>query len=72
MTLPSDEIEGLIKKYDDECKSLKKSLFTLCWYMRGSLTFEEAYQLDNESREVIRGIIEENLETTKKSGLPFF
>jgi hypothetical protein len=40
--------------------------------MRGSLTVEQAYQLDYESREIIQAIIEDNLETTKKSGLPFF
>ena len=40
--------------------------------MRGSLTLDQAYQLDYESREIIQKIIEENLETTKKTGLPFF
>jgi len=40
--------------------------------MRGSLTFDEAFQLDYESREIISKIIEENLETTNKSGLPYF
>lgn len=72
MTLPPDEIEDLIKKYDRESKDIKKSLYTMCWYMRGSLTFEQAFQLDPESREVIQAIITDNLETTKKSGLPFF
>ena len=40
--------------------------------MRGGLTLDEAYQLDYESREIIHTLIEENLETTKKTGLPFF
>jgi hypothetical protein len=40
--------------------------------MRGSLTVDEAYQLDFESREIINSLIEENLETTNKTGLPFF
>jgi hypothetical protein len=40
--------------------------------MRGSLTIEQSYQLDYESREIIQKIVEENLETTKKTGLPFF
>ena len=40
--------------------------------MRGSLTAEEAFQLDWENQEIIYSIIEENLETTKDSGLPFF
>ena len=40
--------------------------------MRGSLSAEQAFQLDHESREVIQQIIEDNLKTTKESGLPFF
>ena len=40
--------------------------------MRGSITMEEAFQMDWENREIIYKIIEENLETTKESGLPFF
>lgn len=40
--------------------------------MRGSLSVEEAFQLDNEDRLIMFKIIEENLETTKKTGLPFF
>lgn len=44
----------------------------MCWYMRGSLSVEQAVQLDHESRVIIGEIIKENLETTKESGLPFF
>jgi hypothetical protein len=40
--------------------------------MRGSISLDEVFQLDNEDRAIIFKIIEENLETTKKSGLPFF
>ena len=40
--------------------------------MRGSLTVEQAFQLDYESREIIQKLIEDNLETTKNTGLPFF
>jgi len=57
---------------EKESKDIKKNLYKLCWFMRGSVTLEEAYQLDWESREIIYSIIEENLETTRESGLPFF
>jgi hypothetical protein len=40
--------------------------------MRGSITIDEAFALSYEDREIISNIIKENLETTKKSGLPFF
>ena len=40
--------------------------------MRGSLSIDEAFTLTYEDREIISKIVEDNLETTKKSGLPFF
>lgn len=40
--------------------------------MRGGITADEAFALCMEDREIISNIIKENLETTKKSGLPFF
>lgn len=39
--------------------------------MRG-LSYQEALNLDYDERKIIGDIIKENLETTKKSGLPFF
>jgi hypothetical protein len=39
--------------------------------MRG-FSYAEAMHLSWEEREIIAEIVKENLETTKKSGLPFF
>jgi len=36
------------------------------------MTITEAYNLAPDDREIIGKIIEDNLETTKKSGIPFF
>lgn len=44
----------------------------LIWYMRGAVSLEDAYTMGPEDREFIARLIEENIETTKKSGLPFF
>lgn len=40
--------------------------------MRGSIGLNEAYQLTQEDREILSKIVEENLEMTQKTGLPFF
>lgn len=42
------------------------------WYMRGGLSFAEAMNLSVDEREIIAEIVKDNIETTKKSGLPFF
>jgi hypothetical protein len=40
--------------------------------MRGAVSMDDAFAMTFEDREIIGKIVEENLETTKKSGLPFF
>ena len=70
--LDNDGITKYIQELDDSVKALKEEIFRLCWFMRGGISLEEAYQLDVEDRAIINNIIKENLETTKESGLPFF
>jgi len=36
------------------------------------MSYEEAMNLSYEERTIVGEIIKDNLETTKKSGLPFF
>ena len=71
MTLALPEILELSKQLDKEVKAIKKDCLKLCWYMRG-LSYAEVMHMSWEEREIIGDIIKENLETTKKSGLPFF
>lgn len=65
------EILALSDKMDKEARALKKDALKLCWYMRG-LSYSEAMNMSWEEREIIGEIIKDNLETTKKTGLPFF
>lgn len=67
-----DEINKEVKDYEKESKEIKSELFKICWYMRGSVTLEEAFNLSYEDRTLINNIVKDNLEVTKKSGLPFF
>jgi hypothetical protein len=57
---------------EKEVKAIKKELFKMSWFMRGGLPMDLAYQTDYQDREIIGKIIEENLETTGKTKLPFF
>jgi hypothetical protein len=56
---------------EKETRDIKKEVFKLCWYMRG-LSYSEGMNLSADERDIVGEIIKENLETTKKSGLPFF
>lgn len=67
-----DDILKEVKILDTQAKNFKEELYKICWYMRGSITFDEIYGMSPEDREIISKIIQDNIETTKKSGLPFF
>ena len=72
MTLSNEEIVELLEEFDKDSKAIKKDLLTMCWYMRGSISYEDAIMLSYDDRKLIGDIIKSNLETTEKSGLPFF
>jgi hypothetical protein len=57
---------------DRESKDLKEDLLKLCWFMRGGISLDDAYSMCFEDRQMVSALVKENLETTKKSGLPFF
>jgi hypothetical protein len=57
---------------DQEAEGIRDEALKMCWYMRGGITYNEAMNLSHQEREIIGRIVKENLETTKKSGLPFF
>jgi len=40
--------------------------------MRGGLSYSEASALSPTEREIIAQLVKDNVETTKKSGQPFF
>ena len=72
MTLDSPGIVDLIESYDKQSRAIKNEILRLTWYMRGGIGYEEAMMLCLQEREIISNIIKDNMETTKKSGLPFF
>lgn len=72
MTLSDEEILKYIESLEEESKAIKTELLKMCWYMRGGLTYDESMLLTLQDREIISKLIDDNLETTKKSGLPFY
>lgn len=72
MSLDNESIVEMINNFEKDSKALKKNIFKICWYMRGGLTFSEAMELGIQDRELINSVIEDNINTTKETGLPFF
>ena len=57
---------------DNTQKEIKHDLLKICWYMRGGVTYDEANSMSPEEREIIGNLVKDSLETTKKTGQPFF
>lgn len=72
LSLNSEGIGKLLEQLEDECKEIKTGALKMAWYMRGGISYTDILNLSISERESISKIIEDNMETTKKSGLPFF
>lgn len=70
--MDSDHIAKMLEAMDKEADEIRKEALKMAWYMRGGLTYDQAMALGVSERKMIGTLIKENLETTKKSGLPFF
>jgi hypothetical protein len=67
-----NQIYAEVKNLENQQKQLKHELYKICWFMRGGIPLEDAYFLSYEDREIIGTIVKENMDVTKKTGLPFF
>lgn len=72
MTLSNDQIIEEIDNMEKEAKALKDDVLRICWYMRGSISYDDGMMLSHVDKEIINKIIKDNLDTTQKSGMPFF
>ena len=72
MILDADAIAKAVDDMEGEAKQLRSDVLKMCWYMRGGLSYTEAMHLNHTERELINDIIRDNLETTKKTKMPFF
>jgi hypothetical protein len=57
---------------DKDCQQIRREALKMSWFMRGGISYDQVLTLGIQEREIINELINENLETTKKSGLPFF
>jgi transcriptional regulator CtsR len=72
LRLNHEGVQKLLDQMEEECAEIKKSALTMSWYMRGGATYIDILNMSTEERTAINKLIEDNLETTKKSNLPFF
>jgi hypothetical protein len=61
-----------LNSLSEQIQAIRADLIKLVWYMRGGVTYQEILCMSSKERELIHKLIKENLETTKKTGMPFF
>jgi hypothetical protein len=70
--LDHEGVKKLIDDMESECAAIKKNALSMSWYMRGGVTYEDVLNMSTMEREEIKKIIDNNLDVTKKSQMPFF
>jgi hypothetical protein len=70
LTLSPSEIEEYFKDLENTNKNLKNELVRLCWYMRGSLDYNTAFELGPEDRSMMADLVKENIENVKATKMP--
>lgn len=65
------DIEEYLTRLEESIKNYKSQLFRLCWYMRGGVTIDNLlFDLSLEDIQIMNTIVQDNIEITKKSGMP--
>jgi hypothetical protein len=57
---------------EKDTKAIKKNAQRIAWYMRGSISYTDVLNMSPDELKSLNELIEENLETTKKTQMPFF
>ena len=53
-------------------RGIKRNALELSWYMRGGVSYEDILNMSQRERKDMWSIVEDHMETTKKTQLPFF
>jgi hypothetical protein len=72
LRLDHEAAQKFFKNYEEDVEKIRKTALQLSWYMRGGATYEDVLNMSSKERELISVLVDENLETTKKTQLPFF
>ena len=67
-----EKINEILTGMAADSEAIIKEAAEICWFMRGSITWEEAMGLTHKEKTVISKVIRDNIERSEKSGVPIF
>ena len=70
--LSMDEMKKLGEDMWKDAMQTKYTAQRLAWYMRGGISMNDILNMSSDEFNNLNKIIEDNMETTKKTKMPFF
>ena len=71
ISTPDSDLKQLSDTLENQIKQIKLEVYKLSWYMRGGVDSATLmYDTDIEDMEIMSSVVKDNIESTKKSGLP--
>jgi hypothetical protein len=67
-----EQIIDTIKMFDKQSAAIREEAMRMSWAMRGGANFIDVLNMSPNERKAVSELIKSNMETTKKSRLPFF
>jgi len=61
-----------LEGYEEDISGIRKAALSLAWHMRGGASYEDILNMSSEERDHIGKLVEDHIEITKKSQLPYF
>jgi len=65
-----EEVVELIANMEKEARAIHKQIAEICFYMRGSINYYQAWNLSFKEIKIIQERIKEQFEFVKKSQMP--
>ena len=71
ISTPDSDLQELSDALEKQVKQIKLEVYKLSWYMRGGVDSATLlYDTDIEDMDIMSTVVKDNIESTKKSGLP--
>jgi hypothetical protein len=70
--MTDDQIEKFTDDMVKQIDAIDSNAQRIGWYMRGGVTYNDIMMMSGKQVDSLNKIIDDNLETSKKSGMPFF
>lgn len=70
--MKDDQMEKLASDMVKQIRAIKSNALKLSWYSRGGVSYVDVLNMSTDELEALNQMVDDNLETTKKTKMPFF